>query len=134
MDPFTLSGTVIHGNHMGRSLGYPTANLDLSDNPGLNARGGVYAVHVHYAGKRWDGMANIGYRPTIRQNGFTVEVHLFGFSGDLYGQTLEVDFVARIRDEVKFETLLELIQQMQQDEAVAREILSGLLKADPDAV
>jgi riboflavin kinase/FMN adenylyltransferase len=61
-------------------------------------------------------------------------VHLFGFSGDLYGETLEVDFVARIRDEVKFGSLLELIQQMQQDEAVAREILSGFLKADPDAV
>jgi riboflavin kinase/FMN adenylyltransferase len=119
---------------MGRLLGYPTANLDLENDPGLSEKGGVYAAKVRYAGRTFGGMANIGYRPTIRENGFTVEVHLFGYSGDLYGEWLEVDFLERIRDEVKFASLEELTRQMQLDETTAREILSGLLKPDPDTV
>ena len=119
---------------MGRTLGYPTANLDLVYDPGLGEKGGVYAAQVRYSGKVWDGMANIGFRPTIRGNGFTVEVHLFGFSGDLYGERLEVDFLVRIRDELKFGSLQELVQQMKQDETASREILSGFLKPDPDTV
>jgi riboflavin kinase/FMN adenylyltransferase len=134
LDPFSLSGKVIHGNHMGRSLGYPTANLNLVMDPGLSAKRGVYAVKVRYSRKTFGGMANIGYRPTIRENGFTVEVHLFGFSGDLYGKLLEVDFLERIRVVVKFGSLEDLTRQMQHDETAAREILSGLLKTDPDTV
>jgi riboflavin kinase/FMN adenylyltransferase len=134
VNTFSLSGTVIHGNHMGRSLGYPTANLDLALDPSLSSKGGVYAVIVRYAGKIFGGMANIGYRPTIRENGFMVEVHLFSFSGELYGEWLDVDFIARIRDEVKFGSVQELTLQMQHDETAAREILSGLLNPDPDAV
>jgi riboflavin kinase / FMN adenylyltransferase len=124
---FSLTGTVIHGNHLGRTLGYPTANLDLPSGPLLTGKTGVYAVRVRYDGKDYDGMANIGYRPTISENGFTVEVHLFGFSDDLYGETLTVGFTERIRDEVKFGSLQELTAQMHRDEARAKKILSGLL-------
>ncbi len=131
---FSLSGTVIHGNHLGRTLGYPTANLDLPPDRGLGEKGGVYAVLVHYKGTVYGGMANIGYRPTIRENGFTVEVHIFGFDGDLYGENLVVEFMERIRSEEKFSSIDELTVRMHQDEKEARRILSGSLQSDPDAV
>jgi riboflavin kinase / FMN adenylyltransferase len=124
---FSLTGTVIHGNHMGRTLGYPTANLDLTAGAVPAETTGVYAVQVRFAGSTFGGMANIGYRPTISENGFTVEVHLFGFSGDLYGEKLTVDFTERIRDELKFGSLEELTAQMHLDELRVKKILSGLL-------
>lgn len=124
---FTLTGTVIHGNHLGRTLGYPTANLDLPVEAVPAGETGVYAVRVIHGKKSYDGMGNIGYRPTIRQNGFTVEVHLFGFIGDLYGEQLTIHFVERIRDELKFGSLEELTARMHIDESIARKILSGLL-------
>jgi riboflavin kinase/FMN adenylyltransferase len=124
---FSLSGTVIHGNHLGRTLGYPTANLDLAGGTVPADKIGVYAVKVMYTGRILGGMANIGYRPTISENGFTVEVHLFDFTGDLYGQMITVDFTERLRDEVKFGSLAELTAQMKRDELKARKILSGLL-------
>ena len=77
-------------------------------------------------------MANIGTRPTMIAGGFMVEVHLFGFSGDLYGETLTVDFVQRIRDEVRFQSLEELKNRLILDESSARQVLSGLLEADSD--
>ena len=124
---FTLTGTVVHGNHLGRTLGFPTANLDLPVEAVPPGEKGVYAVRVLHGQNTYDGMGNIGYRPTIHENGFTVEVHLFGFSGDLYGEILTVDFVERIRDELKFGSLAELTARMHQDESMARKILSGLL-------
>jgi riboflavin kinase / FMN adenylyltransferase len=124
---FSLSGTVIHGNHLGSTLGYPTANLDL-DLWSVPADSiGVYAVTATYAGRILGGMANIGYRPTISENGFTVEVYFFDFTGDLYGQMITVSFIEWLRDEVKFDSLEELTAQMGQDELRARKILSGLL-------
>lgn len=127
MIPFTLTGKVVHGNHLGRTLGYPTANLDLHAEAIPAGEKGVYAVRIHYDGKVYGGMGNIGFRPTIRENGFTVEVHLFGFNGDLYGKTITADFVERIRDELKFGSLEELTSRMHLDETEARNILSGLL-------
>lgn len=127
MSLFSLTGKVIHGNHLGRTLGYPTANLDLEPDAVPPGSAGVYAARVYFGQKTFGGMANIGYRPTIRQNGFTVEVHLFDFSGDLYGKLLTVEFTERIRDEVKFDSLEALTAQMQRDELRVRKTLSGLL-------
>ncbi len=127
MSLFSLTGKVIHGNHLGRTLGYPTANLDLEPDAVPPGSAGVYAARVYFGQNTFGGMANIGYRPTIRQNGFTVEVHLFDFSGDLYGKLLTVEFTERIRDEVKFDSLEALTAQMQRDELRVRKTLSGLL-------
>lgn len=127
MKPFSLTGSVIHGNHLGRSLGYPTANLDLTSDKVPQEKSGVYAVLVHYKGSLYGGMANIGTRPTIKENGFTVEVHLFGFTGNLYGQKLTVDFMERIRDELKFGSLPKLMERMNMDELLAKKMLSDLL-------
>ncbi len=125
MTLFSITGTVIHGDHLGQKLGYPTANIDYGEESRWVDRGGVYAVTIQIRGKKYGGMANIGYRPTIKKNGFSVEVYIFDFSGDIYGETVTVEFIARLRDEMKFPSLDELVRQMEQDEAAARERLSG---------
>ncbi len=114
--PFVLSARVIHGNHLGRTLGYPTANLDLLAYDPFPLPAGVYAVYAETDGTTYRGMANAGYRPTVSGNSFTLEVHLIGFSGDLYGKSLTVTFLHRIREERKFESLDALIGQLGKDE------------------
>ncbi len=124
MDKFSITGKVIHGDHVGRTLGYPTANVDYGDASRLIPKTGVYAALVNVRGKVLGGMANIGFRPTIENKGLTVEVFIFDFSEDIYGEVITVTFVERLRDELKFASLDELIRQMDRDEERAREILS----------
>lgn len=130
--PFTISGTVIHGNQLGRKLGYPTANLDLPDASQYHHLKGVYAAAVVWQGRIYPGMANIGFRPTLDHPSFTVEVNLFDFSEDIYGEKISIRFLDRIRDELKFSSLDELVNRMSQDETECRRILSLLLKPDAD--
>jgi riboflavin kinase/FMN adenylyltransferase len=121
---YCISALVVHGNHLGRTLGYPTANLELPENNPFLLANGVYAVKVEVNHLIYSGMANAGVRPTIEGKALTVEVNLFDFSGDLYGQTLVVCFLYRIRDEKKFDNLDQLVQQIHLDKEEALNLLS----------
>jgi riboflavin kinase/FMN adenylyltransferase len=121
---YQVRGQVVAGrNRGGKLLGFPTANLALQDE--LCPRTGIYAVTVEHAGRRLNGVANIGYSPTFEDHVFTVEVHILDFHEALYGQTIRVNFIQRIRDEVKFANLAELSRQIQRDVETARRILAG---------
>lgn len=120
--PYRLSGRVIHGNALGRTLGFPTANLRLLRRKSPVA--GVLAVRVWGIGSgALPGVASLGTRPTIGGGEVLLEVHIFDYDGDLYGQRIEVELVAKLRDEAKFETLQEMQVQMHADALLAREIL-----------
>jgi riboflavin kinase / FMN adenylyltransferase len=130
-NPWFVSGEVIHGEKRGRDLGYPTANIRLDKNCGL--KHGIYAVRVGRGqGKdqeRIDGVASFGRRPTFDNGAPLLEIFLFDFDGDLYGQTLDVAFIGFIREEAKFDDVGALIAQMDDDSARAR----AALAAAPDA-
>ena len=113
---YSITGTVAHGNERGRLLGYPTANLELEDAHVAIPQGGVYAVRALVCGKTYGGMANIGRNPTFGDvEKPRLETNIFGFSGDIYGKRLTIEFVQRIRGEVKFSGLDALKAQLAQD-------------------
>ena len=127
--PYSVTGTVVMGNQIGRTLGFPTANLDISYEYLMINNPGVYACQTMIDGKVYNAMANTGLRPTIgdRADGdFIIEVNIFDFDGDLYGQTLKVWFIDRIRDEVKFSGLEALKEQLQRDREEAKRKLGEL--------
>ncbi|GAB4315456.1 MAG: bifunctional riboflavin kinase/FAD synthetase [Candidatus Sumerlaeia bacterium] len=116
-DYYRLEGRVVSGRGRGRTIGFPTANLDV-DPQALVPPGGVYAVTVPHGGRTWPGMLNIGRRPTFETEGErSIEVHLIGFEGDLGGQMLEVAFLAYLRPERRFESPEALVAQLQRDRA-----------------
>ncbi len=122
---YSLSGTVILGNKIGRTIGFPTANLDIAPQYMLLTNAGVYACKAVFDGKEYNAMANIGRRPTIgdvKEGYYIVEVNIFDFDADIYGQTLRINLVDRIRDEVKFENLDELKAQLTLDREKAKAI------------
>jgi len=125
--PWFVSGEVVHGDKRGRELGYPTANLRLDPTCGL--RHGIYAVRVDIGGRRHDGVASFGRRPMFDVGTVLLEVFLFDFSGDLYGQSIDVAFIDWIRPELKFDSIEELVRRMDDDSRIAR---AALAKA-PDA-
>ncbi len=114
--PYTMHGTVIHGDGRGKTIGYPTANIKpIADRKIIPGRG-VYLVGVLLRNKRWYGMMNIGVRPTVTSGGsLSMEVHVFGLSGDLYGEAAEVTFLRKLRDEQRFASLEELTHQLDRD-------------------
>jgi riboflavin kinase/FMN adenylyltransferase len=119
--PWFASGTVIHGDKRGRELGFPTANVRLD--PACGLKHGIYAVRVAVSGKRHDGVASFGVRPMFDNGGPLLEVNLFDFGGDLYGQAIDVAFIGWIRPEQKFSTIEALKQAMDADAAQARDAL-----------
>jgi len=122
--PFVIEGKVEYGNQLGRDLGYPTANIHLRDR--VTPVHGIFAVRVGLGEGEcsWPGVASLGTRPTVNEVAEPLlEVHLFDFEGDLYGQRMAVEFVAKLREEMKFDGLDALKQQMRHDERSAREIL-----------
>ena len=122
--PYALTGLVVRGDQRGRTIGYPTANLRVHGERKLVPALGVYAVFVQRDGARLGGMMNVGRRPTFETDGaVSVEVHLFDFDGDLYGERLRVHFVHRIRDEVKFDGVEALVGRLRQDEVESRAAL-----------
>ena len=122
--PHRVSGVVVRGDARGRTLGYPTANLPLPAGLAVPADG-IYAVRVRGAIEA-DGVASLGVRPTFGTSGVRLlEVHVFDFSGDLYGKTLDVDFVERLRGEERFDSVEALVDQMDKDAMAARQILSS---------
>ena len=115
---YSITAEVVVGNKIGRTMGFPTANLELPREYMLINCGGVFACLVDYNGQRYKAMANIGHRPTIgdrTKDQPIIEVNLFDFDGDLYGKQIRVSFIDRIRDEVKFDSLDELKAQLEQD-------------------
>lgn len=114
---YTLHGTVVEGQKLGRRIQFPTANVQASDPNKLIPGHGVYAVFVNTEGKRYRGMLNIGTRPTVNQNADnrSIEVHILGFDGNLYGKELELEFVEKIREEQKFASIDDLRTQLEMD-------------------
>ena len=115
-------GTVLHGQKIGRSIGYPTANLRLADECRL--RHGIYAVRLTVEGETLPGVASFGRRPTFDNGAPLLEVFVFDFSGDLYDKIVEVTFVDFIREELKFDSVEALVEQMDRDSAAARRVLA----------
>jgi riboflavin kinase/FMN adenylyltransferase len=117
---YPITGTVISGERIGRSMGFPTANVKPSEAYKLVPGKGVYSVIALIDGKAYKAMANLGSRPTVSNSDERVlEVHIFNFNGDLYGKEITVTFVHRIRDEIKFESLEKLKLQLEKDAQVA---------------
>ena len=116
---YSLYGVVVAGNRIGRTIGFPTANMQLYEPLKLIPGNGVYAVKVHTLGKEWRGMCNIGNRPTVGSgNARTVETNIFGFDEDIYGLDIEVTMVRKIRDEVRFGSIDALKEQLARDRKV----------------
>lgn len=125
-DTFELTGTVVKGNQLGRTIGYPTANIVLNSDLKLIPGNGVYAVRVNVRGTWFDGMMNIGMRPTVVSNGGrTIEVNIFDFEETIYDEIVTVQFLSKWRDEQKFNGLEELKNQLKIDEETIRTVLSA---------
>ena len=123
---YFLSGEVVKGNQNGQKIGFPTANISLINEVKIIPKNGVYAVNVIAKGKEYQGMLNIGYRPTVLGNNLlSVEVNLFNFSENLYGDKIKVEFIKRIREEIKFESLESLKFQLQKDKEMCLGILNN---------
>jgi riboflavin kinase/FMN adenylyltransferase len=127
--PWFVTGAVIHGEKRGREMGYPTANIRLDANCGL--KHGIYAVRARINGRLIDGVANFGRRPTFDNGAPLLEVFLFDFAGDLYGQVLDIAFIGFIRAEEKFTSIDALIRQMDDDSAKAKTALAAAPGAFP---
>lgn len=120
--PFQLSGHVVHGFREGRKIGYPTANIEVTDSNLIVPANGVYAVKVRVGDDpAWhEGMMNIGVRPTFNNGNRSMEVNIFGFDGDIYGQPITAVFFKRMRDEQRFDSITRLAEQLHKDkEAVS---------------
>lgn len=121
--PYAIGGRVVRGRQLGRTLGFPTANLRFPRKPALQ---GIYATRVHGIGDRpMASVSSFGTRPTVDGVEPLLEAHLFDFDGDLYGRHLRVEFVAKLRDEVKFDDLDSMVEQIHRDAADARRALDG---------
>jgi riboflavin kinase/FMN adenylyltransferase len=129
--PYSMRARVARGARLGRTLGFPTANLPVQRR--RCAVSGIFAVRVHGvltpmgAVAGWPAVASLGTRPTVNGTATLLEVHLFDFHGELYGAELEVEFVARLRDEQRFESLEAMVAQMHRDAAAARAALAALV-------
>lgn len=116
--PYSLKGTVTHGRKVGRTLGFPTANLKYDNNfvvPGI----GVYYTVVEYNGENYKAITDIGYAPTVRDSDFTIESYMLNFNEDIYEKSIKVNFIEKIRDEVKFRNIEELKEQLESDKKFA---------------
>jgi riboflavin kinase/FMN adenylyltransferase len=120
--PYAIRGTVVAGAKRGRTLGFPTANLD--DVPTLVPGTGVYAVRARVGGQSWPAAANVGGNPTFGEDARKIEVHLIGFDGDLYGEDVRVEFVAKLRDTKPFAGVEALKEQLDRDIREAKSLLS----------
>ena len=118
--PYSVSGKIIHGDKKGSEIGFPTANIKLEANILLN---GVYAVSTYINNKKYNAVANIGYKPTFSGKKYLFEAHIFNFSSDLYGERLEFNIISKIRDTKKFSNVEELKNYIRKDINAAKKIL-----------
>ena len=121
---YSLHGVVVAGNRLGRTIGFPTANMQLYEPLKLIPANGVYFVTVKTLGRELYGMCNIGCRPTVSEgNARTIETNIFGFDEDIYGLDMEISFVSKIRDEIRFDSLEALRGQLALDRDICLELL-----------
>jgi riboflavin kinase/FMN adenylyltransferase len=121
--PYSLSGRVIKGDQLGRTLGFPTANIDVDSHYKLIPAEGIYAARIEHEGKRYGGMLYIGNRPTVDGSAQSIEVNIFDFAQDIYGQNLKVSFIKFLRGDVKFNDLESLKLQLQEDQLASLHVL-----------
>ncbi|WP_423130583.1 bifunctional riboflavin kinase/FAD synthetase [Gaoshiqia sp. Z1-71] len=128
--PFTLHGTVVEGQKLGRKLQFPTANIEASDPHKIIPGFGVYAVFVNVGAQKFMGMLNIGTRPTVNKNADSrsIEVHILNFDGNLYKKQIELEFIQKVREEQKFASVEELKLQLEKDKKSVQRILEKSLK------
>ena len=122
--PYSLTGTVVHGLKLGRTLGYPTANIQVTEDYKLIPKDGVYVVYSYIGGQKVYGMMSIGKNPTIEGKGASIEVYFFDFNGDLYDRELTIYFLKYLREERKFSSVALLKKQLQDDETTARKAIA----------
>lgn len=126
---YSISGNVVRGAGIGKTIGYPTANIDIEDEYKLITANGVYACLVEYNEKIYKGMGNIGFRPTVDHGDLTIEVNIFDFDKDIYDENLKVFFIDRIRDEKKFKNLDALKAQLHKDKIKVLKLLNKTFTA-----
>lgn len=117
---YLLTGKIVKGQGVGRKINYPTVNLDIEEDYKLIPKKGVYIVRTLLNKEIVNGIMNIGFRPTVGGKGQTIEIHLLDFNADLYGSTMQIEVLHRLRDEKKFENIEELAEQISKDENSAR--------------
>lgn len=122
---YCFSGTVVHGKKLGRTIGFPTANLKIEESYKLIPAIGVYAVKCLVGNQTINGMLNIGTNPTVEGQGISIETHLFDFNGDIYGQKITIELIKRIRDEQKFSSIEALKLQLEKDQLFAESFLEN---------
>jgi len=121
---YLLKGCVVKGDHIGTSIGFPTANLEIADSNKLIPANGVYVVKVKFENKIYGGMMNIGMRPTVNGKKLAIEVNIFNFDKNIYSEFLNVYIIERLRDEIKFSGIGQLKEQLLVDKETAEKILS----------
>ena len=123
--PYSVSGLVVHGNQNGRKIGFPTANMALNADNKFIPQLGVYLCRVQLKEGTFFGLTNMGYRPTLnRDDGIHIETHILNFEGDIYGQAIEIQFIEKIRSEMRFDSFEELKNQIAADLAWANQYLA----------
>ncbi len=121
--PYSFSGHVVKGRQLGRTIGFPTANVQVQKNYKLIPKNGVYACKIILRNQEYKGIMNIGNRPTVDGVGRTQEVHIFDFNDDIYGEILKVEIIEFIREEIKFDSIEKLITQIKLDCEIAKKLL-----------
>ncbi len=124
--PYKIYGKVIEGNKLGREIGFPTANIHITNPTKLIPADGAYAVRVILENDRRDGMINIGYRPTVNGTHRSIEVNIFGFDQEIYNQNISIEFIKLIRTEIKFKGIDALKSQLLMDKEKAMSILNKM--------
>ena len=123
---FSLQGRVVEGNKIGTSIGFPTANITVENQWKILPKNGVYAIKAFVDNKRYHGMLNLGNRPSISDNSFSIEAHLFEFNTMIYNREVKIEFIERIRDEKQFPDLEKLTSQLKIDEINCKQIFNLL--------
>ena len=124
--PYLLKGTVVKGLQLGAKIGFPTANVLVGNPKKLIPQNGVYAAIVQVRDKKFDAMVNIGNNPTILSKGFSIEANIFNFAENIYNLTIDVNLVAKLREEIKFDSLDALKAQLNIDKENAQKILQTI--------
>ncbi|MBN1894832.1 riboflavin biosynthesis protein RibF [bacterium] len=123
--PYRISGRVMRGRRIGTALGYPTANVEVSDARKLVPGDGVYAVQALFEGRRWDGMGYIGSAPTVGNGDRRIEIHLFGLKGELYDHPMVIEWIGRIRDEIRFPSPKAMLERISKDKQEALRLINA---------